>query len=624
MRSLAVFILFFLSIVTVRGDRGVLPSYHEVDLKRSLTVIEEVAVDSERFRPAAEAFVAGVKALGGRLELVDESAAKSGRLVLHAGAMNDVGGQWFRSEIQAGGGEVLARNAAGAAYGVSALLQEIKIDDEGVARLQVGSRFAKNDEQFRCFMIDMGRNPHSPEVVRQMIDAMWLLRVNYLQLHLSDDQFFSWASQAFPKLQSENAGWTRRDFIELEAYSQARGVTIIPELDVPGHSTILRRQYPEVFGETPTDLATKPEALEGYLELVDELLEVFRATPYFHMGGDEAYGVPQEVQRAFINRVNAAVKKRGRRLIVWEGPKEGTGESKVDTDVLQMNWRTIDFPAQRMLDAGYKVVNAAWDPMYIVDHYPRTMFTAVDLQRCYEWDRRRFAHINHEMVTYGEGQIVDRDEGIVGFCMPWWEGREQNMLNLCVPRLAAVSAKAWNREGEQDFESFLERYGHFVSVWQKISGAKLTPMVMVDPRTQQGNLAFGKSVLVSAGQHQPYFSPQRLTNGVTAPVDHFLGFPTKPEPLVITIDLGERVDVSEVKVYETAQGGSWESYEVLVGVDAGKLEVVGETEEESRGKGNFVVHKFERKAVRFVRIRTNGCQGLTFPSFSRLCEVEVR
>lgn len=109
-------------------------------------------------------------------------------------------------------------------------------------------------------MIDMGRNPHTPETLRHVIDMMWFYKANFLHLHLTDDQLFSWPSKAFPKLYSGRAGWTMDDFIAIEAYSQARGVTIIPELDVPGHSTILRKEYPETFGETTADLATTQEA----------------------------------------------------------------------------------------------------------------------------------------------------------------------------------------------------------------------------------------------------------------------------------------------------------------------------------------------------------------------------
>lgn len=270
-------------------------------------------------------------------------------------------GEAYRVTCRADGVVVSASTAAGVARGCATVLQLVEVVD-GVASLpQVEIR----DEPalgFRGFMVDMGRNPHGPEVLRQVVDACWFYKVNFLQLHLTDDQLFSWPSRAFPALLDERSGWTWDAFVELEAYARARGVAIIPEIDVPAHSTILRQRYPDVFGASPAELATRPEATAGMQTLLAELMEVFGSSPYVHIGGDEAYGVPQDDQRDFVNRLARFVKRQGRRAIAWEGPRLGEGEHKVDADVLHVNWRTTDFPAQQMLDAGYEVVHAAWGP----------------------------------------------------------------------------------------------------------------------------------------------------------------------------------------------------------------------------------------------------------------------
>ena len=65
-------------------------------------------------------------------------------------------------------------------------------------------------------------------------------------------------------------------------------------------------------------------------------------------------------------------------------------------------------------DAGYDVVSAPWDPMYIVDHYPRTMFTAVGVRECFEWDPRLFKHVDPSMPTFGAPHVTQSDAGIVG------------------------------------------------------------------------------------------------------------------------------------------------------------------------------------------------------------------
>ena len=130
-------------------------------------------------------------------------------------------------------------------------------------------------------------------------------------------------------------------------------------------------------------------------------------------------------------------------------------------------------------------------------------------------------------------------------------------------------------------------------------------------------------VLPSRGASQPHFGPQRLTNGVTDRFDHFLGFPTKPTPLEIRIDLREPGVVGRVVVHEDAVGQSHEVYELLVSSDGTTWESVGRSGEGTRGESTFVAHTFEPREVRSLLVRTEGCHGLTFPSFSRLTEIQA-
>lgn len=582
-------------------------------------VADRVVCDVVEFAPQVAALRDGLQRIGASAFAI-EGSSRSAAIVVKRASFDSA--ERYTIETKADSMLVRAASPRGVARAAATILQLAQLQD-GNAAWPAGRIDDDAGLSFRCFMVDMGRNPHSPKVLRQVVDACWFYKVSYLQLHLTDDQLFSWPSRAFPKLLDARAGWTWQSFVELEAYSQARGVTIIPEIDVPGHSTIMRQRYPEVFGRQPTDLATSPEAQRGMEQLLDELLMVFAATAFVHVGGDEAYGVPGDVQRDFVNRLHRYLKTKGRRAIAWEGPRLGKGEHKIDTDVLHMNWRTVDFPAQEMLDAGYEVVNAAWDPMYIVDHYPRTMFTAVSVRRCYEWNLRRFAHINHGMPTFAKPHVTNTAKHIVGFCMPWWEGREENVMKLCVPRLAAVASAAWNRAGEQDFDEFARRQRVLLPRFEALSGARMARLPMADPAQQAANLAFGAQVTTSSGASQPVFGPNRLTNGLTDRFDHFLGFPTQPIALEIVVDLGATHEVSRVVVHETAVGKSHEIYELSVSIDGVSFDQVGTAHKGTRGDDAFVTHSFAGRKVRYVKVSTHGCHGLTFPSFSRLCEVEV-
>ena len=580
--------------------------------------IRRVAAGSDAFAPQRRAFEAALERLGAPFA---SAASAPGRIVFRR-EQSTGDPEAYRIRFDAEGVVAAAADPRGAARAAATLLQLAEIVDGELTlpRVEIVDAPAM---PFRGFMVDMGRNPHGPETLRQVVDACWLYKVNYLQLHLTDDQLFSWPSRAYPKLLDERSGWTWDAFVELEAYAQARGVAVIPEIDVPAHSTILRQRYPEVFGASPKELATRPEATAGMETLLAELMEVFSSTPYVHIGGDEAYGVPQDDQRDFVNRLARFVKRQGRRAIAWEGPRLGEGEHKVDTDVLHVNWRTVDFPAQAMLDAGYEVVNAAWDPMYIVDHYPRTMFTAVPVETCYRWDPRAFKHVNHGMPTFATPHRTTTADGIVGFLMPWWEGRESNLIKLCVPRLAAVAARAWSGAGERGFADFEARQRRQLRRFEALTGADLGRTPFADPKTQRDNLAFGARVTTSAGASQPVFGPDRLTNGIPDRFDHFLGYPTQPKPLEITLELRAAVSVGRIVVHERAVGQSHEIYDLLVSADGSAWRRVGRAQKGSRGEDSFVVHRFAPRDVRYIRIVTQGCHGLTFPSFSRLCEVEA-
>lgn len=599
----------------------VVPAARRVDPGQGRVTVARFSCEHAAFASQTAAFTATLTRLGAATEGTPELGITM-RILPFPDDGTAHPTESYRIAIRPGEANVFAAEPLGVARATATLCQLLEI--EGGAA--VWPSLTIDDAPalpFRCFLVDMGRNPHRPETLRQVVDLCWFYKVHFLQLHLTDDQLSSWPSRAFPKLRDERAGWTWDDFTALEAYASARGVTLVPEIDVPGHSTILRDRYPEVFGASPQDLATSPVATAGVQQLIDELLSVFQSTPYVHLGGDES-GVGGDPLRDFLNRIARHVKARGRRAIVWEGPSLGIGEHKLDTDVLQMNWDTVPFPAQQMLDAGYEVVNAAWDPFYIVDHYPRTMFTAAPVRRCYDWDPRRFAHVDPGMPTFLQPHVTNTHRGIVGFCMPWWEGRPEHLFGLCAPRLAAVGAAAWNRDGERDFAWFEQRQQRLLQRFEVLAGVVLPRIAFADPASQVGNLAFRGRVTASAGASQPPFVPERLTNGIPDRFDHFLGYPCAPEPLEITVELVAPAEVARVVVHETAVGDSHEVYELLRSADGVVWELVGSsTERAARGERSFVEHRFPPRSTRFLRVRTRGCHDLTFPSFSRLCEIEA-
>lgn len=553
--------------------------------------------------------------------------------------------------------------------------------------------------RYRSFMVDLARNPHSVGLLRQTIDLLWFYKVGSLHLHLTDDQRWAFPSTAFPKLATSDNAIDREAWLALDRYAAIRGVELIPELDVPGHSTILRREYPEVFGRTPTELAARPESRAALKTIIDEMIELFPSARWIHVGADEAYGVPQDLQRDLLNELHAHVTQRGRRTIAWEGPGLGTGTNKVNEDVVLINWRTVDFPPDEMVRAGYRIVNAAWDPMYIVDHYPRNNFTMAAPQRIYErMDRRRFAHFRPDVRTFDAPIMLEDASRVLGWCMPWWEGREENFLPLVVPRLVPMAEVAWSEPATRDFVDFsrraaatetrrrralhpveiradglavadagvfhlrtqiqLERTGQRPAdaIHYTLDGTEPTAtspryaepfaldrsaivraaafhrgrMVGHDSRRRftrvdpVANLALGRPVEASVPSG-PQFSAARLTDGGTGTLDQFLAFPARPDPVVVTIDLGEIHTIDAIAVHTYTSGRSWESYAVGVSVGGETFTAVAErwSEPVDPAAGAAVRHAIEPVRARYVRVTSRGHIGQVFDSFSRMTEIQV-
>ena len=133
---------------------------------------------------------------------------------------------------------------------------------------------------------------------KDIIDLASFYKIKYLQLHLSDDQSFTFPSEIFPKLASRDRPYSKKDLRELVKYASDRGIIIIPEMDIPGHSRQFVEIYPEIFGVNNRMLQINPwksnvinigsEKVYAAIDLlIGEIVEVFDTSPYFHIE-DEA------------------------------------------------------------------------------------------------------------------------------------------------------------------------------------------------------------------------------------------------------------------------------------------------------------------------------------------------
>ena len=247
------------------------------------------------------------------------------------------------------------------------------------------------DRAYRGLLVDLARFFHPFEFLKAYVDACWYYKLSTLQLHFTDDQSYTLPSRIYPKLSTPGRHYTFEQIEELCAYAAARGVELMPEIDVPGHNTSFANAYPELFG-TKGIICRHEDATEALQNVFSELCDLFPDSHNIHIGGDEAnlkkwlecpecmeyargLGITREkysddeicdrLYVDFILRMCDAVKAKGRQPIVWEGfPKYMN--ALVPKDVIVMSWENYYQITPDLLEAGFNIINCSWNPMYIV------------------------------------------------------------------------------------------------------------------------------------------------------------------------------------------------------------------------------------------------------------------
>lgn len=277
----------------------------------------------------------------------------------------------------------------GAAHGTSLLLQAITRDQSTLNVPRITVRDQPYSQYYGC-MVDLARQDNSIEELKGVVDMMRHYRLRFLQLHMSDDQSWTFPSTAFPQLGKTNIS-TRggpvpkvnsvAEWKELVRYADERGVTFVPEIETPGHSGAARRDLPEVFGPDVAVMnMTNPKLYPALDTIIGEVADVFKSSPYIHIGCDECNIEPisrDENSKAFrtanglkdgndmfawhIAKMNEIVKKHGKKTIVWQ---DAPITDRVPKDVAIMVWHidgnngaTMDY-----LNQGRPVIQVTWTP----------------------------------------------------------------------------------------------------------------------------------------------------------------------------------------------------------------------------------------------------------------------
>lgn len=375
--------------------------------------------------------------------------------------------EYYELEVSKDGIRIEGGSYKALVYACNTLLQLTK-DHSEISFVKIKDKPAFG---YRGVMLDLSRNWHDVASIKQVISLASWYKMNYVQLHLTDDALFTFQSKAYPKLASKQS-YTPEDLKELNEYAKTRGIILVPEIDVPGHSSGFIRAYPKYFGledvnRNPYTLNMGNEVVYKVLEIIiEEVAKAFPDSPYIHLGGDEVFTAGfdkdkkvqkylksndlenvEELYRHFLMRMSKVVQYYGKTPILWSGfEREGTVE--IPKDVIIMNWKPGAYTPKEMMEDGYQIINASWKPLYVVNN---RKWTPEEIYNWTPYDWKGFATPNE-----APSLKAPKNDKLLGGSMSVWEQNQYKIFESLKKRLPAVAERLWNPSAT-NFDNFANR-----------------------------------------------------------------------------------------------------------------------------------------------------------------------
>ncbi|MFA9388422.1 MAG: beta-N-acetylhexosaminidase [Prolixibacteraceae bacterium] len=350
---------------------------------------------------------------------------------------------------------------------------ELKSKQKGPWLLASGTIVDYPEYEYRGAMLDVSRHFFGVDVVKSFIDYMVYYKLNALHLHLADDQGWRIEIKSWPNLtkiggQTQVGGgkggfYTQEEFKELVKYAGDRYITIVPEIDMPGHTNAALASYAELNCDgiarelyTGTkvgfsSLCTDKEITYRFIDDVVSEISEMNPGPFMHIGGDESHVTLLKDYIPFINKVQKIVHAHGKKVIGWDEIAHANMDS---TSIVQF-WDNAK-NARMGISKGTKVIVSPAKRAYLDMKYDSTTKLGlnwaayIEVDQAYNWDP----------ANYAEG--LNR-ENIFGIESPLWSETVTNLDEiefLVFPRLAAHAEIGWSVPDKRNWDDFSQRLGH--------------------------------------------------------------------------------------------------------------------------------------------------------------------
>ena len=582
-----------------------------------------------------------------------------------AQAMDSVRLQGYELEVTPKGITIQALTPTGLFYGLQTLRQLEKDGQIACVKVKDAPRFA-----YRGLMIDCSRHFWSKDEIKKQLDAMAYFKLDRFHWHLTDGGGWRMEVKQYPRLTEETAyrtesDWTKwwngknrqyspdprrlvcwkgmnihggyytqDDIKEIVDYAAARHITIIPEIEMPGHSDEVVYAYPELSctGKpyTQSDLCVGKE--QTYTFMANVLKEVMRLFPskYIHIGGDEAerrtwktcpdcqrvmkdYHLKDlaELQSHFTHRIERFLNDNGRKLLGWDEIMEGT----LAPNAAVMSWRGTE-AGLTAAKSGHHVVMAPQEFCYLNMYQddpmtePKAQGGYTRLEKTYNYDPIPAAYKGTSLEKY-----IDGVQGCV-----WTEFIEKpdHLEYMIYPRLLALAETGWTKQrtGYADFRQrvitatdALKRAGYNAFDIRKEKGAR------PESRSIVQHEALGKPVTYLGRYAEKYRAEgdSTLTNGLRGDWGYlegrWQGF-IDSTGVDVVVDMGKVTDIRDVRVdfmhlYESVIYTP-ETIELMVSEDGKNFKTIDTVRPGIKASEDYLVYPYKWKGDvkgRYVRVK---------------------
>lgn len=505
---------------TVKGNLDVIPQPQEIVLARDTTpfIIDRSTTivypaTNEKMHRTADFLATFIKEMTGTEVRVSDKEKSSNAIIL---AVDSTMGHPEGYKLQITPEKVLLTGGseAGVFYGIQTIHKALPILKDGkvAAALPAGTVTDFPRFRYRGFMIDVGRHFFPVSYLKQMIDLMALHNINYFHWHLTEDQGWRIEIKKYPKLteigskrdstiidwetkkfdgKPHSGFYTQDEAREIVRYAADRFITVVPEIDLPGHTTAALASYPALgctggpykvlcsFGVFPDVLcAGNDQTLQFTKDVLDEIMDIF-PSEYIHIGGDECpksrwekcpkcqakikelgiktlpkHSKENQLQTYFMSELEKEINAHGRRMLGWDEVLEGglTPNSTI------MSWRGI----QGGIEAARQHHDVIMTPIQ------RLYFSNPRINKMtgFEWMNRVY---NFEPVP---AELTDAEKkfviGTQGCIWTEWTADSTKMEWQILPRMAALSEIQWTLPEHKNFERFMERLPEMLKIYSSL------------------------------------------------------------------------------------------------------------------------------------------------------------